>query len=89
MNSSAGVYDEAFAQGVIDIHYYPSGKKIPGAVDEGTAVVKIYGQIYAAERRLHPSQFRHQSLTAMIPESGGRPSGCRAFLAEPPTDCLQ
>jgi hypothetical protein len=48
VNSSAGVYDEAFAQGVIDIHYYPSGKKTPGALDQGTAVVKIYGQIYGA-----------------------------------------
>jgi hypothetical protein len=47
VNSSAGVYDESFAQGVIDIHYYPSGKKTPGALDEGTAVVKIYAQIYA------------------------------------------
>jgi hypothetical protein len=48
VNSSAGVYDEAFAQGVMDIHYYPSGKKTPGALDQGTAVVKIYGQIYGA-----------------------------------------
>ena len=47
VNSSSGVYNESFAQGVIDIHYYPSGKKTPGALDEGTAVVKIYAQIYA------------------------------------------
>ena len=47
VNSSSGVYDESFAQGVIDIHYYPSGKKTPGALDQGTAVVKIYAQIYA------------------------------------------
>ena len=47
VNSSSGVYDESYAQGVIDIHYYPSGKKTPGALDEGTAVVKIYAQIYA------------------------------------------
>ncbi|MGZ3413977.1 MAG: hypothetical protein ACXWNX_09785, partial [Isosphaeraceae bacterium] len=47
VNASAGVYDEAFAQGVIDIHYYPTSKKIPGAVQQGTAVIKIYGQIYA------------------------------------------
>ena len=47
VNSSSGTYDEGFAQGVIDIHYYPSGKKTPGALDEGTAVVKIYAQIYA------------------------------------------
>ena len=47
VNASSGVYDEAFSQGVIDIHYYPSSKKIPGAYEQGTAVVKIYGQIYA------------------------------------------
>ncbi len=47
VNASAGVYDEAYSHGVIDIHYYPSGKKIPGAYQQGTAVVKIYAQIYA------------------------------------------
>jgi hypothetical protein len=47
VNSSSGVYDESYAQGVVDIHYYPSGKKTPGALDEGTAIVKIYAQIYA------------------------------------------
>jgi hypothetical protein len=47
VNASAGVYDEAYSQGVIDIHYYPSTKKIPGAFQQGTAVVKIYAQIYA------------------------------------------
>src|SRR5271157_3300625 len=47
VNASAGVYDEAYSQGVIDIHYYPSGKKTPGALDEGTVIVKIYAQIYA------------------------------------------
>ncbi len=47
VNASAGVYDEAFAQGVIDIRYYPTGKKIPGAAQQGTAVIKVYGQIYA------------------------------------------
>ena len=46
LNSSSGVYDEGFAQGVMDIHYYPSGKKTPGGLQEGTAVVKIYAQIY-------------------------------------------
>jgi hypothetical protein len=48
VNSSAGVYDEGYAQGVIDIHYYPSGKKTPGAFDKGTAVVKIFAQVYGA-----------------------------------------
>jgi hypothetical protein len=48
VNASAGVYDEAFAQGVIDIHYYPSAKKISGATEQGTAIVKIHGQIYSA-----------------------------------------
>ena len=49
VNASAGVYDEAFAQGIIEIHYYPSKKKIPGATTEnGEAIVKIHGQIYSA-----------------------------------------
>jgi hypothetical protein len=48
VNASAGVYDEAFAQGVIDIHYYPTRRKIPGVFEQGTAVVKIHGQIYSA-----------------------------------------
>jgi hypothetical protein len=48
VNASAGIYDEAFAQGVIDIHYYPTRKKIPGVYEQGTAVVKIHGQIYSA-----------------------------------------
>jgi hypothetical protein len=47
VNASAGVYDEAYSQGVIDIHYYPNSKKIPGAAQQGTAVVKVYVQIYA------------------------------------------
>jgi hypothetical protein len=47
VNASAGVYDEAFAQGVIDIHYYPTAKKIPGVLEQGTAVVKIHAQIYS------------------------------------------
>jgi hypothetical protein len=46
VNASSGTYDEAFAQGVIDIHYYPSGQKTRGVLDQGTAVVKVYGQIY-------------------------------------------
>jgi len=48
VNASAGVYDEAYSQGVIDIHYYPSGKTVPGAIEQGTAVVTIHAQIYAA-----------------------------------------
>jgi len=47
VNSSSGVYDEAFAQGVIDIQYHPTANKIPGAYEQGTAVIKIYAQIYA------------------------------------------
>jgi hypothetical protein len=48
VNASAGVYDEAFAQGVFDIHYYPAAKKAPGALEQGTVVVKIHAQIYSA-----------------------------------------
>ncbi len=47
VNSSSGVYDEGFAQGVMDIHYYPSGKTTRGGVQQGTAVVKIHAQIYS------------------------------------------
>ncbi len=47
VNASAGVYDEGFAQGVIDIHYYPARRTIPGVFEQGTAVVKIHGQIYS------------------------------------------
>jgi hypothetical protein len=47
VNASAGVYDEAFAQGVIDIHYHPTSTKIPGVSEQGTVVVKIHAQIYS------------------------------------------
>jgi hypothetical protein len=47
VNASAGVYDEAFAQGVIDIHYYPTSTKLPGVSEQGTVVVKIHAQIYS------------------------------------------
>jgi hypothetical protein len=47
VNASAGVYDEAYAQGIIDIHYYPTPKKILGILEQGTAVVKIHAQIYS------------------------------------------
>jgi hypothetical protein len=47
VNSSSGVYVEGFAQGVIDIHYYPSSKKTHGALEQGTAVVKVFGQVYS------------------------------------------
>jgi hypothetical protein len=33
---------------VIDIHYYPTRTKIPGVSEQGTAVVKVHGQIYSA-----------------------------------------
>jgi hypothetical protein len=46
VNASAGIYDEAYAQGVIDIHYYPARRRIPGVFEQGTAVVKIQAQIY-------------------------------------------
>ena len=49
VNSSSGTYVEGFAQGVIDIHYYPSSKKTRGMLEQGTAVVKIYGQVYSGK----------------------------------------
>ena len=45
-NESAGVYDEAYSVGIIQIHYIPSGKQTPGVINQGTAIVKIRAQIY-------------------------------------------
>jgi hypothetical protein len=47
-NSSAGVYVEAYGQGVVNIHYIPGGRRtLPGANSQGTAIVTIHAQIYA------------------------------------------
>jgi hypothetical protein len=46
-NSSAGVYDEAYSQGVINIRYIPDGRHTRGVISQGTAVVTIHAQIYA------------------------------------------
>jgi len=46
VNASAGLYTEAFAQGVVNIRYIPNGKHTPGVIDQGTAVVTIHAQIY-------------------------------------------
>jgi hypothetical protein len=48
-NISAGLYDEGFAQGVIHIRYDPSGKRTPGVISQGTAIVKIQAQIYTPQ----------------------------------------
>ena len=63
VNSSSGAYVEGFAQGVVDIHYYPSGKKTKGVLDQGTAVVKIYAQVYGANVGFI-LRYRHQPLTS-------------------------
>ena len=47
VNASAGAYVEAYAQGLADIKYYPSKKTAPGAISQGTAVVRIRAQIYS------------------------------------------
>jgi hypothetical protein len=47
-NLSAGVYDEAFSQGVINIRYIPNSKRSPGVIEQGKAVVTIHAQIYTA-----------------------------------------
>jgi hypothetical protein len=47
VNASAGLYDNAFAQGVVDIRYIPSGRQTPGVISQGTAIVTIHAQIYA------------------------------------------
>ena len=46
VNASAGAYVEAFSQGIADIKYYPSKTTAPGAISQGTAVVRIRAQIY-------------------------------------------
>jgi hypothetical protein len=46
VNASAGLYTEGFAQGAINIRYFPSGKHTRGVISQGTAVVTIHAQIY-------------------------------------------
>ncbi len=48
VNESAGVYDEAFSQGVMQIKYIPSGRHTPGVIEQGTAIIVIQAQIYSA-----------------------------------------
>jgi hypothetical protein len=47
VNASAGVYTEAFSQGVVNIRYIPSGKRTPSVIDQGKVIVTIHAQIYA------------------------------------------
>jgi hypothetical protein len=47
VNASSGLYDEAFAQGVLNIRYIPNGKHTPGVISQGTAIVTIHAQIYS------------------------------------------
>jgi hypothetical protein len=46
VNESAGLYDEAFSQGTIDVRYTPSRRHAKGLLEQGTAVVTIRLQIY-------------------------------------------
>jgi hypothetical protein len=48
VNLSAGSYADPYGQGVMTIHYVPSGKHTPGAIQQGTAIVTIHAQIYSA-----------------------------------------
>ena len=47
-NISSGTYVEGFAVGTIKIHYIPSGKRTPGVLSQGKAIVTIHAQIYSA-----------------------------------------
>jgi hypothetical protein len=47
INSSSGVYVEGYSQGVLDIKYIPNGKRTPGVIEQGTAVIRIQAQIYS------------------------------------------
>ena len=46
VNESAGLYDEAFAQGIIDVRYMPSRQHAHGLIEQGRAIVTIHLQIY-------------------------------------------
>jgi hypothetical protein len=48
VNMSAGTYVDPYGQGVMTIHYVPSGTHTPGAIQQGTAIVTIHAQIYSA-----------------------------------------
>lgn len=48
-NISSGLYDEGYAQGIIQIRYLPSGKQTPGVFSQGTAIIKIHAQIYTPQ----------------------------------------
>jgi hypothetical protein len=47
VNASSGTYDEAYSVGTMNIHYIPSGKRTPGVLSQGKAIVTIHAQIYA------------------------------------------
>jgi hypothetical protein len=46
VNESAGLYDEAYSQGTIDVRYTPSRHHAKGLLQQGFAVVTIHAQIY-------------------------------------------
>jgi hypothetical protein len=48
VNLSSGTYDEAYAVGTMNIHYVASGKREPGVLSQGKAIVTIHAQIYTA-----------------------------------------
>jgi hypothetical protein len=49
VNESAGVYDEAFAQGTFKIRYIPSSRHTPGVISQGKAIIAIRAQIYTTQ----------------------------------------
>jgi hypothetical protein len=49
VNASAGTYVEAYGQGVLNIHYIPSGKRTAGVLSQGTAIVTMHMEIYAPD----------------------------------------
>ena len=77
VNSSSGVYDEGLCPGSHRHSLLPLGQKDPRRSPGGNGRRQDLRPDLRAERRLPPPQYRHQSLTAMIPESGGR---CNLFL---------
>jgi hypothetical protein len=48
VNASAGLYDGGYAQGVMNIRYFPNGKRTHGVISQGSVIVTIQAQIYTS-----------------------------------------
>jgi hypothetical protein len=48
VNASAGLYDGGFAQGVMNIRYFPSTRHTRGVISQGSVLVTIQAQVYSS-----------------------------------------